>query len=260
MFYLAAFIFGSIVGSFLNVCIWRLPRGESIAWPPSHCINCQKPIHWYDNIPLVSFFLLRGRCRQCKARISRQYWVVEFLSALFFVLFYQVFGWTPQGILYLLFALGFLVLSVIDLRHYILPDSLTIPGIVIGLAASSVWPWMHGQEVWVRGLLSSAIGVVVGGGILWAAGSIAEWILKKEAMGGGDVKLLAAIGAVVGWPGVLWTLMVGSCIGSVYGIYQRVARGEALIPFGPFLAAGAFLYFFVGEASIEAYLRLIGLR
>lgn len=253
-----AFGLGAIVGSFLNVCIVRIPYGESIVFPSSHCLSCRRPIAWYDNIPLASFFILKGRCRNCGARVSWQYPLVELSAALLFVLFYSAFGLTVTGVLYLLLALGLLTQALIDWKHQIIPDGITLPGIVIGLAASAFFPGLQGQPGWLGGALFSLLGILLGGGVLYAAGTIAEWVLKKEAMGGGDVKLLAMIGAFTGWQGVLWTLFVASFVGSAVGIYFRVTRGEEKLPFGPYLAVAAFLYLFFGQGFFDWYRQMIG--
>ena len=252
------FVAGSLVGSFLNVCILRLPKDESIVFPPSHCTACQKPIAWFDNFPLLSFLFLGAQCRHCKAKISWQYPLIEALTGILFVVFYHRFGTTPKGFLYLYLSLGLLVQTVIDMRYKIIPDGITLPAIVIGLVVSAVFPEIHGQSAWAQGLLQSFLGVLVGGGFLYLAGTVAEWVLKKEAMGGGDVKLLAAVGAVIGWRGVLWTLFVSSLAGSVGGLYLRLTKGEELIPFGPYLALGAFLYLFIGPQAIQWYCHFLG--
>ncbi len=254
---LIAFIFGSMVGSFLNVCILRLPKEESIVFPPSHCTGCQKTIAPYDNIPVLSFFILRGQCRHCKSKISWQYPLIEALTGGLFVLFFNYFGLTPKGFLYLYLSLGLLVQTVIDMRYRIIPDQITLPAIVIGLAVSAAFPDIHGQGTHWAGFFASLTGLLAGGGFLYGVGTIAEWILKKEAMGGGDVKLLAAIGAILGWRAVVWTIFVSALTGSVVGIYGRIRNGEELIPYGPFLALGAFLYMFIGPQSIEWYLKFL---
>ncbi len=252
--YLLIFVFGAMIGSFLNVCIIRVPKEESIVFPASHCVSCKKPIAWFDNVPLVSFLVLRGRCRHCKTTFSWQYFWVELLTACLFVVFYHVFDFTPKGVIYLALSLALLVESFIDMKYRIIPDGITLPGIVLGLVLSGVFPVLHGKTQWYEGLLAAFIGLLVGGGFLFLAGTIAEWALKKEAMGGGDVKLLAMIGTVIGWPGVLWTIFASSFIGSFVGVYQRLKQGDELIPYGPFLALGAFLYLFFGPAIILWYM------
>ena len=256
---LLAAVFGVIVGSFLNVCIFRIPRGESVVFPASHCPLCRKPIAPLDNIPVISFLILKGRCRQCAAKISWQYPLVEILGACLFVLFYYFFGVTVKGVLYLLFSLALLVETFIDLRQQIIPDVITLPGIVIGLVASVLFPNFHGEAVWWMGLLKSLTGMLIGGGFFYAAGVIAEWILKKEAIGGGDIKLLAMIGALLGWPGVFWTIFASSLLGSAVGLYLRVKNGQEKIPFGPFIALGAFSYLFFGQRIVLWYVHSIGI-
>ena len=191
-----AALLGACIGSFLNVCIVRLPEDRSIVFPGSHCVTCKAPILWYDNIPVLSYVLLRGRCRKCRTGISVVYPLVEIAAAALFVLFYVAFGLTPAAFVYLGLSLALLVETVIDLRYQIIPDEITLPGIVLGFLASTMWPGLHDTSVWWSGALASGLGIVAGGGFLYAAGTLAEKILKKEAMGGGDVKLLGFIGAV----------------------------------------------------------------
>jgi leader peptidase (prepilin peptidase)/N-methyltransferase len=254
----AVFVFGALVGSFLNVCILRLPENQSIVFPASHCWTCKKPIAWYDNIPVASYLVLGGKCRACKKAISAQYPIIEAVTGALSVVFWLRYGLTPVGGVYLVFVLALLVQSVIDWRYRIIPDEITLPGMVLGLIASFALPQLHGQATHGGGLLRSFLGLLAGGGFLWAVGTIAEKILKKEAMGGGDVKLLGLIGAVLGPLAVFWTIFVSSIIGSIVGIYYRIRRGDEAIPFGPFLAIAAFSYLFIGPACIQAYLHALG--
>ncbi|MBI2095472.1 MAG: prepilin peptidase [Candidatus Omnitrophica bacterium] len=254
---LILFAFGAIVGSFLNVCILRLPKEESVVFPGSHCMACGKPVAWRDNVPLVSFFVLKGKCRSCGRRISRQYFVVELATALLFAGFFYFFTPPAKAAVYLAMTLALLVESVIDWRHKIIPDEITFPGILFGIVASAFFPVIHGEFFWARGFAQALIGAALGAGLLIAVGTLAELVMKKEAMGGGDVKLLAMIGAVVGWQGVLWTVFVSSLVGTGVGLYLRVKKGEAAIPFGPFLAIGAFLYLFFGKEVIAWYLGIL---
>lgn len=252
-----AFVFGLAVGSFLNVCILRLPKEESIVFPASHCVHCKSPIAWFDNIPLVSFLLLRGKCRHCGVKISWQYFIVETLTGVLFVIFYHFFGVTAKGVIYLLLSLALLVETVIDARHKIIPDEITLPGILIGVIFSALFPQIHNEATWWKAMIWSLAGLLAGGGFLFAVGTLAEWVLKKEAMGGGDVKLLAMIGSVLGIRGVIWTVFASSFIGAVFGTYLRWKTGEELIPFGPYLALGALLYLFVGPTFLEWYFRYL---
>ena len=255
--YLAAIVFGAMVGSFLNVCILRVPKEESIVFPASHCMKCRKVLAWFDNIPILSFLFLKGRCRQCHKKISWQYPIVEAMTALTFTGFYVYFGLTVQGAVYLVLTLALLVQSVIDFRYQIIPDGITLPGIVVGVLLSGFFPSLHGQSVWWMGLKASLIGLFLGGGFLYALGTIAEWILKKEAMGGGDVKLLAMIGSLLGWHGVLWTLFLSSLLGAVIGLYFKLKTGEEKIPFGPYIAMGAVSYLFFGPTVFNAYFDIL---
>ncbi len=254
MLNLAAFAFGAIVGSFLNVCIFRLPKEESVVFPGSHCTRCDHAIAWHDNIPIVSFFALKGKCRHCGSGISRQYLVVEILTAGLFVFFYQFFGLSVKGAVYLLLTLALIVESAIDFRHRIIPDSITLPGIAVGLALSTAFPSLQAETIFWKGLLRALLGMIVGGGFLYLTGTLAEFILKKEAMGGGDVKLLAMIGACLGVKAVLWTIFVSSLVGAVIGLFQRLRGGEERIPYGPYLGLAAVLYMFFGGPVIAWYM------
>jgi leader peptidase (prepilin peptidase)/N-methyltransferase len=241
-------VIGACVGSFLNVCIHRLPLRESLVWPASHCTSCQRPLSWFENIPLLSWLALRGRCRSCRARISATYPIVEAVTAAVFVGSYFVYGWTPLLAARLLFACALIVLFVIDLRHKILPNAITLPGIVIGFVLSLALP---------PGWLSSAIGIAAGGGVLWL---IAEAYFRArgvEGLGMGDVKMLGMIGAFLGWPHMLLTLVLASLMGSVVGIGILAGRRgdmQAALPFGTFLAVGAFVGMVAGDTILRWYL------
>jgi len=261
VFWIVTFWIGACVGSFLNVCIFRLPTEESIVSPVfSRCPACKHRIRWYDNIPLVSYALLGGRCRDCRGRISPQYAIIEALTGGLFVLFVVTFGFSWKTMIYLPLTLSLLVASAIDWRHKILPDVITLPGIVLGLGLSLGVPAMHSVTPFWKGGAYSAAGILVGGGFLYLAGTLAEIILKKEAMGGGDVKLLAMIGAFIGVQGVIWTIFVSSLVGSAFGLFLRMSKGEEKIPFGPFLSLAAILYLFIGPQTTHAYLNWIGLH
>lgn len=247
-----SFIFGAIVGSFLNVCILRIPAGRSIAYPPSHCPKCQAPIGWYDNIPIISYLVLTGRCRNCKERISFRYPVVEFLTALFSLAAMIKFGPSLAYLIYFAFISSLIVITFIDLDHQIIPDVISLPGIPLGFLASFVIPEITYKE--------SLIGIFIGGGILLLIALGYEFLAKKEGMGGGDVKLLAMIGAFLGWKGVLFTVFSGSLIGTIIGVTIMIAQGKDskyAIPFGPFLSMGALLYLFFGEQILYWYLGML---
>ena len=251
MWHIVSIIFGAIVGSFLNVCISRLPKGESVVRPGSHCPKCNVPIRFYDNIPIISYFLLRGKCRYCKAPISIQYPVVEAMTALSSLYLYLTFGISLSFIYYFLFVAGLIVITVIDLYHQIIPDVISLPGIVVGILGSLVVPE---NSFWV-----SLIGTISGGGSLFLVAIAYQWLFKREGMGGGDVKLLAMIGAFLGWKAVILTIFLSSLIGSIIGIVVMLFKGKDLkfaIPFGPFLALGAVISLFWGEELIKWYLYL----
>jgi len=248
---LTIFLVGAILGSFLNVCIGRIPAGESIVSPPSHCPACGAGISPRDNIPLLSYVLLRGRCRSCGAAISLRYPVVEALTGIMLVLLFHRFGPSPQLAVYGVFVAALIVISFIDLDHQIIPDVISLPGIVLGLICAAL-----GQSV---PLLDSAIGVLVGGGILYGVAVGYHALTGREGMGGGDIKLLAMIGAFLGWQAVFVTLILGSFAGSVIGIALILVQGKdsrVPIPFGPFLACGALCALAFGDELIRWYLRL----
>ena len=246
--YLIVGFFGALIGSFLNVCIFRLPRQESIAWPGSHCPACSHPIAWHDNIPIVSYLVLAGRCRHCAVRIPLRYPVVEALNALGYVGLLWFFGPSWPAVAYGLLYSALLVVAGTDLSHKIIPNAITLPGIAVGLiSAATILP---------LGLMNGLIGLLVGGGILWLLAWASPYLFGKEGMGGGDIKLLAMIGAFLGWKPALMTIMVGSFLGSLVGvtlIAVRVIKREDYIPFGPFLVCGALVALFFGQSILDWY-------
>ena len=239
---------GLAVGSFLNVCIHRVPLGKSVVSPPSRCPGCGYQLRWYDNIPVVSYvLLLRGRCRSCRAPISIRYPIVEILTMAVFLLHWWVFGWTPLMAVRLLFACGLIVLFAIDLEHHLLPNVITLPGIVVGLLASIVVP---------PGLWDAVLGTLLGGGVLWLIGEAYYRYSGQEGMGGGDVKMLAMIGAFLGWKLVLVTLVLSSIAGSLIGILVIAIRRGGMkyaLPYGTFLALGALVASIVGNEIVSWY-------
>jgi leader peptidase (prepilin peptidase)/N-methyltransferase len=249
MLTLAIFITGTIIGSFLNVCIRRVPTGESVVYPPSHCPSCGARIRSRDNIPLLSYAVLHGRCRSCDGAISMRYPTVEALTGAALVLLFHRFGLSPALGVNAAFVAALIVVSFIDLDHQIIPDVISLPGIVLGLVVSA-----FGQG---PPLLDSVLGVLVGGGILYAVAVGYHAFTRREGMGGGDIKLLAMIGAFLGWRGVLVTLIVGSFTGAIVGtslIMTRRADRRIPIPFGPFLAFGAVCALAFGDQLIDWYL------
>jgi leader peptidase (prepilin peptidase)/N-methyltransferase len=252
------FIFGAIVGSFLNVCILRIPEGESVVHPPSHCPNCKAPIAFYDNIPLFSYLFLWGRCRACRERISPRYLAVELLTAALTVALFYKFGLGPAFFSGFIFVVALIVISFIDLDVMIIPDVISLPGIVLGLVFSVVGRYVLEDpfEV-IPSPLSSLSGLLVGGGFLLAVGWIYEVFTKVEGMGGGDIKLFAMIGAFLGWQSLLATLLFASLGGAAIGLTVMLVKGVGRrypIPFGPFLCLGALLHLFFGKELAALYL------
>jgi leader peptidase (prepilin peptidase)/N-methyltransferase len=253
MLYGFLFAFGAIIGSFLNVCIGRLPEGESIVSPASHCPRCGAAVQPRDNIPLLSYVLLRGRCRSCREAISLRYPLVEALMGALLVLVFLRFGSLPLTAVYGAFVAALLVVTFIDLDHMIIPDVISLPGIAVGLACAVAG---YGPTVW-----ESVIGILLGGGLLYLVAVGYEMTTGREGMGGGDIKLLAMVGAFLGWRGVLVTVLIGSLTGALIGIGVTVYRRQTRvpIPFGPFLSLGALCALFVGEQIVGWYLRRSGL-
>lgn len=256
------FALGAAVGSFLNVCIARLPEDESLIRPASRCPKCENPIKWYDNIPVISFLVLRAKCRNCGAPISIQYPAVELLTAILFVLILHGFSNIAAMGIYMIFTCAMVVVAFIDLKHYIIPNEISLPGIPIGLLLSLAPAWWTDGQLVAGSFLDSLIGCLVGGGVLYIIGRLSLLILKKEGMGGGDVKLLGMVGAFLGWKMALLTIIMGAFGGSIVGVGLIAAglhkRGKH-IPFGPFLALGAWLSMMWGDRLLWAYLNYAGL-
>ncbi len=244
------FIFGMCIGSFLNVCIYRLPASKSIANPPrSICPNCNSHIRFYDNIPVLSYIWLKGRCRNCDAPISFRYPLVEVMSGIVAVALLFKFGLSLESLVYFVFISSLLVITFIDLDHKIIPDVISLPGIPIGLVASFALPTIT--------LKASALGLLIGGGSLWFVAWAYNLIAHRDGMGGGDIKLLAMIGTIIGWKGVIFTIFASSVMGSCVGITMMLIKGKNMkfaIPFGPFLSIGAIAYVFFGAQFIAWYL------
>jgi leader peptidase (prepilin peptidase)/N-methyltransferase len=249
VFFIAAL--GLFVGSFLNVCIYRIPRGESIIWPGSKCPRCGKPIKPWDNIPVLSYLILKGKCRYCSELISVRYPIVELLSALLAVSLLYRFGPGVRYIIYYVWACTLLVITFIDLDYQIIPDRLSLGGIVIGILALR---WLD------VGYKDALIGLALGAGMLLAIIYGYYLLTKRQGMGGGDVKLLGMIGVFTGWQGVLFTVFMSSFIGTLIGIpwvYIQKGTLKSAIPFGPFLCLGALIYVLWGEQIIRWYFGLM---
>jgi leader peptidase (prepilin peptidase)/N-methyltransferase len=250
---LAAFLIGSVVGSFLNVCIYRMPRGLSIIWPSSRCPSCNIPIRPYDNIPLISFLVLGGRCRDCGERILFRYPAVEMMNALLYVAVVWRYGIGWHIPFLFLFCSAMIVIAFIDLDYQIIPDAITLPGIPVGVIAGSLFfpdPFARNGPT---GFVNSLIGLFSGGGLFYAIA-----VLSRGGMGGGDIKMMAMLGAFAGWKSILLTTFAGSLLGSIVGIFLMVFMGKGRktkVPFGPFLAVGALITLFFGREILDLYLR-----
>lgn len=244
-------LLGMIQGSFANVIIWRLPQDKSVITPRSRCPKCQHLIAWYDNVPVLSWLFLRGRCRHCQATISWRYPLVELIMGVLFGLVFWRYEWSWTTLELLLFTFGLVTASFIDLDHMILPDEFTLSGIVLGLLGAALNP--------EREFMPALFGVLMGGGFLWAVAYIYFALRKQEGMGGGDIKLLAWIGAVLGWQSIPFVILASSLAGSVVGlvILSRSSAGlKASLPFGPYLAAAALVYCLGGDQIGHWYLGL----
>ena len=242
------FILGALFGSFANVCIYRLPQRLSIVFPGSHCPCCQEALRPWHNIPVLSYVLLGGRCATCKTAIALRYPLVELGNGLLYVWLYHHYHFSVPGLVFALFTTALLIVSCIDMAHTILPDAITLPGIVLGLCTS----------LWLTpvGIGNAVLGAVVGGGLFLLMAVLSAVILQRQGMGGGDIKLIAMIGAFLGWHAVLVTIFLGAVLGALVGtvlmLLRRQGRKEP-VPFGPFLAMGALLAMVWGETILTWY-------
>lgn len=237
-----AFVLGAAVGSFLNVCIFRIPENTSIIKPGSRCPHCLIPLRLYDNIPIISFILLRGKCRDCGGKISWRYPLVEILTAILTLMLFIKFGLTLKFFIFFLFICVLIVITFIDLDHQIIPDVLTLPGIPLFFLAAIFLIRMPWKE--------ALLGLLIGGGILLVIALVYELITKREGMGGGDIKLLAMIGGFLGWKSLLFILLCSSLLGAIVGLTMIIIKKQDMkyaVPFGPFLAAAVVAYIFWGE-------------
>ncbi len=244
-------IYGLIIGSFLNVCIYRIPRSESIAWPGSHCPRCNHSLKWYDNIPLFSFLSLGGKCRYCKAKISKQYPIVESLNAILYIIMYFRFGFTLDFLFYSLISSVLIVITFIDLQQMIIPDVL----VVIILSLSTFYKvliyFMGGSPE----IFSSIIGLIMAGGLF-----LAIVLLSRGGMGGGDVTLIASLGFILGWKKILFAIFLSFILGAIISVFLLAAKLKSRkdpIPFGPFIVLGFFITLLWGQAIIDWYLSLL---
>lgn len=262
------FIFGSIVGSFLNVCIQRMPKLESVVWPRSHCPKCKKRIPGYDNIPFISYILLKGRCRSCKEKISLRYPLVELLTALLMLALFNRFGLNYNFFLYMVMLWGLIIATFVDIPHRIIPDEVSVGGMIIGFIMVSVIGFTLGPLKFnFSPMMQSLLGIITGGGIIYLTGVLFDLVYFKllkrpaingetESMGGGDVKLLAMIGAFMGWKMALLAFFLAPFLGIVIGIVNLVTKKDHTMPYGPFLSIAALLSLFWGNKIIQFILPL----
>ena len=243
-------LFGAVIGSFLNVCIVRLPAEQSVVSPPSRCPQCGKAVEWRDNIPMLSWLLLGGKCRGCGKPISILYPLVELATALLWAGMAWYYGLSLEALTGALFGTLLIGIALTDAREYIIPNEFTYGGLVIGLVLSAA----GGLDA----VLSALIGAVVGFGILWLVGVAGRWAFKEEAMGGGDIKMMAMVGAFVGWQGVLLTIFLGALAGTAIFLPLTLLGRKKLVPFGVFLAIGAAVTYVIGPSIIEWYRRYLG--
>ena len=242
------FILGLIAGSFSNVCIYRIPRNESIIYPGSHCPKCSTTLRPKDNIPLLSYIILKGRCRNCGSRISIQYPVVELLTGLIYIFIFLIYGLTLQSLIYIILSSALIIIAFIDLNKQVIPEVISLPGMVIGLILSFFVPYIS--------FINSALGIVIGGGIILVIRLAGSLIFKKESMGIGDIELAAMIGAFLGWRYIIISLFLGFFLGAVAGIFlilSKIKSREDMIPFGPFIVLGSLITLLWGEKILSWY-------
>ncbi len=238
----AVFCFGLVIGSFANVCIHRLPRKESVVFPGSHCPACSSAVRPLDNIPVISYIVLGGKCRDCATRISPIYPVIEAVTAALLLVGFFKFGLSFDFLVYAMVAPALVIITAIDIEHQIIPDIITLPGIALGLAVGA----------YTIGYAGSLLGFFVGGGLFYLLA-----VLSNGGMGGGDIKYIAAVGALLGWQKVLLVIFIGALLGSMVGVFQIAVQKKSrksLIPFGPFLATGTWVALFYGNSLIRLYL------
>ncbi len=249
---IAVTVLGLCVGSFLNVCIYRFPLSQSIIFPSSFCPECKSNIKWFQNIPVISYIFLWGRCSNCKAKISIQYPFVELLTAFLFLLNYIFFALSFKFLISIIFLSMLIIVVFVDFKHLIIPDEVTIGGVVVGFLLS----FLNSDVTWVE----SIGGIILGGGILLLIIKLFYLLTKKEGMGGGDVKLLAMIGAFLGYKSIFFVVFVSSLLGVLIGVpllFFKKGESGGVIPFGPFLSFAAIIYFYSGEKIINWYLNFL---
>lgn len=245
-------LLGAVIGSFLNVCIlrWGADPKQSVVRPPSRCPRCGRRLVWYDNIPVISWLLLRARCRGCGEPISFQYPLIELATACIWGYMVWRNGLTLEAVRGAVFGTILLGIAMTDARAYIIPDEFTWGGLVIGLAFSAA-------VAGLSGLATAVLGAAIGFSVLWLVGTAGTWLFKEDAMGGGDIKMMAMVGAFVGWQGVLLTIFLGAFIGSLIFLPLLLAGRKKLVPFGIFLSIGAATTYLIGPSLVMWYGRLL---
>ncbi|MFH0763942.1 MAG: prepilin peptidase [Candidatus Omnitrophota bacterium] len=248
------FAIGAIVGSFLNVCIHRMPANKSIIFPPSHCPKCDKNLYWYDNIPVLSYVMLLGRCRFCRERISIRYPVVELATAFVVVSLFTVFGagGSVKFFIYTAFASALIVAAFIDIDINEIPDSISLGGLASALALSAIFPALFDTDLRIVSFTRSLTGALIGGAAIYSMGVFGKILFRKEAMGGGDVKLMAMIGSILGWKLALFTFFVAPVFGAAVGLFMKIKDGRETIAYGPYLSLAAMIAIFFGNSIIGA--------
>ena len=235
-------VLGACIGSFLNVCIYRISEGKSIIFPKSFCPNCRHPIRLYDNIPIISYLVLRGRCRNCHKKISLRYPVVELITALLSLFLFWKYGFSFQYLFAFIFTCALIIITFIDLDHQIIPDVITLPGIPLFFLLTFFFMDIS--------FLDSIFGILIGGGSFYLIAVVYQLVTKREGMGGGDIKLIAMLGAFLGWKSLLFILILSSFLGAITGVSIMIIHGKDLkyaVPFGPFLSIAAVAYIFFGD-------------
>lgn len=250
--YFFVFVIGAIIGSFLNVVIYRLPRHQSIISPPSHCPRCKHHIAWYDNIPVISYIVLMGKCAKCRKRISLRYPAVELATALLALFLYIRFGVSVKLVAYMAMASGLLAATFIDFASGEIPDEITLGGLVAFLAASFTFPVIFDTTVRLEALRASGLGALAGGLSILIMALFGKLVFKKEAMGGGDLKLMAMVGSILGWKLALLTFFIAPFFGGAVGIMLKISEGRETIPYGPYLSLAAIISLFYGNAILRA--------
>ena len=258
---------GLVIGSFLNVCIHRIPEGISIVWPASKCAYCSKRIAWYDNIPVLSYLFLRGKCRHCQRKISAQYPIVEFLTGIVFLLLFRSVlmvssGSTCAYVFFIIFCCLLIVGSFVDLRLHIIPNEITYTGLILAPIASILCVGLHdlsgslrffvdSGNQWIASLLASLIGIFVSGGLIFLCGVFGKLVFRKDAMGFGDVKLMGVIGGFLGWKLAVATFFLAPFFGLLFGLPRLISKKGNVIPYGPFLSLAAFVCLLFKDFSIK---------